>query len=129
MAPSIRAPRKKKEDNGRTLALGNAPWRKLRALVLNDDPFCRHCGQPATDVDHINNDPSDNRLENLQPLCHSCHSHKTNVDMGHRVAYGCDVNGMPLDPSHPWNLEKSPEAEPHKPTGSPHANANRENEP
>jgi len=133
-ARGIKTLKQKQQANGRTLALDGAAWRKLRASVLAEEPLCRHCrdagrATPATDVDHINDDPSDNSRDNLQSLCHECHSRKTNADMGRRVTYGCDVDGMPLDPSHPWNLEKSPEAESHKPTGKSSANANRKNEP
>lgn len=126
--------KQKQEANGRTLALDGAAWRRLRASVLADEPLCRYCYlygelKPATDVDHIDDDPTNNSRDNLQSLCHACHSRKTNADMGRRVTYGCDADGMPLDPNHPWNLEKSPERQAHKPTGSPHANANRKNEP
>lgn len=31
------------------------------------------------DVDHINGDPSDNRIENLQTLCKCCHVYKTHI--------------------------------------------------
>nr|WP_298575922.1 HNH endonuclease signature motif containing protein [uncultured Luteimonas sp.] len=62
----------------------------------------------ATDVDHISGDPSDNRRNNLQPLCHECHSSKTMQERNGRkaVVKGCNVDGIPVDPSHPWN-EKS----------------------
>lgn len=61
-------------------------WKKLRDMFLNAHPLCAdpfgfHQGQPviATDVDHIKpkakgGTDDDN---NLQSLCHSCHSHKT----------------------------------------------------
>ena len=95
-------------DPRRTLPLQSAAWRRMRASVLNGEPLCRHCAArglltEATDVDHKSGDPSDNSSENLQPLCHECHSRKTQADMGKRVTYGCDINGMPLDPLHPWN--------------------------
>ena len=117
----MRTLKDKREANGRTLALDGAAWRKLRASVLRGEPLCRHCQArglivPATEVDHRNG-PSDNRLESLQPLCKPCHSKQTMVDMGHNVYLGCDLNGMPLDPNHPWNLEKSPATDSHKPTG------------
>lgn len=126
-------------ETGRTLALDGAAWRRLRAAVLADEPLCRMCWQmgrttAATDVDHINNDPTDNRRESLQPLCRECHSRKTAADMGKRVNMGCDVRGYPLDPNHPWNqpdecdklmarLRKSPATDSGKPNGTPSFNA------
>lgn len=74
--------REKQAANGRTLALDGAAWRKLRALVLREEPLCRcGCGQPATDVDHIDSDPTNNARGNLQGLAHSCHSRKTRREM------------------------------------------------
>lgn len=98
----------RQQETGRTLALNGAAWRRLRARVLSLRPLCEKCYREgliveATDVDHRDNDPTDNRPEALQSLCHSCHSRKTQADMGKRVSWGCDSNGMPLDPEHPWN--------------------------
>lgn len=108
MVKTARTLKDKQQDNGRTLALDGAAWRKLRAYVLAGEPMCRHCTQQgaltiAADVDHRDNDASNNALVNLVPLCHECHSRKTAKDMGHNVRMGCDVNGMPLDVNHPWN--------------------------
>lgn len=102
-------------DPRRTLPLTGSAWRRLRTRVLAEEPLCRMCSEPATDVDHVNGDPSDNSKQNLQPLCHACHSHKTGRERaGLHVIHGCDVNGIPRDPMHPWNLEeKSPATEPH----------------
>lgn len=97
-------------DPRRTLALNTSAWQKLRASVLRESPLCAHCLKrglvvTATDVDHISGDPSDNSIDALQALCHSCHSLKTAADHGKNVHQGCDVNGMPIDPAHPWNTE------------------------
>lgn len=127
----VRTLKDKQQANGRTLALNGVVWRRLRAAVLAGEPLCRHCAARgltviATDVDHMNG-PADNRIEALQPLCKPCHSRKTQADMGKRVNYGCDVNGMPLDPAHPWNNEKSPETQRVEPTGTLSFNADCEN--
>ncbi len=75
-----------KQDNPlRTLPLGSAAWKKLRAYVLSREPFCRACvthpagGRlvAATDVDHSDDNPANNELTNLVPLCHACHSRRT----------------------------------------------------
>lgn len=98
----------------RHLPLDGAAWLKLRAQVLADEPLCRHCVAtgyvtPATDVDHIVNGQGDytddNSRDNLQALCHECHSRKTRaeIDGGQVEVLGCDANGIPLDPAHPWN--------------------------
>lgn len=59
-------------------------WRKLRRQVLNEEPFCRICDQPANEVDHVT--PlargGTNDRANLQALCKSCHSRKTALENG-----------------------------------------------
>lgn len=104
----IKTARWTKAGNGRLIPLNSAAWGKLRRSVLDGEPLCRmHFAMGeivvATDVDHINNDPSDNRMESLQALCHECHSRKTARDMGGNVRMGCDKDGKPLDQGHHWN--------------------------
>ncbi len=62
----------------------DANWRRLRASFLAQHPLCVACeaiGRTvvATDVDHIvpRRAGGSDRDENLQPLCHACHSRKT----------------------------------------------------
>ena len=61
-------------------------WVRMRAQVLQDEPLCRECqGQgrvePGVDVDHIVPHRGDLvrfwDRDNLQALCHACHSRKT----------------------------------------------------
>lgn len=99
-------PRKAKQtgrdaDPRRVLPLNSYAWQKLRATVLEGEPLCRHCAArgltvPSTDADHVDGDPSNNALENLQGLCHECHSTKTAIDHGKRVKTGHGADGLPL---------------------------------
>lgn len=112
--------KQRQQETGRTLALNGLAWRKLRALVLSEQPFCELCGRPATDVDHADNDPTNNGRDNLASMCHECHSRKTQADLGKQVKYGCDARGWPLDPNHHWN-KKSPATDSAEPHGPLHA--------
>lgn len=55
-------------------------WRKLRLVVLSEEPVCRMCGREASEhVDHIVAlaKGGKNERANLQGLCARCHSIKT----------------------------------------------------
>lgn len=73
-------------------------WQKLRKAHLEAEPYCRECLRDrrvrvlAKHLDHIipkrefaegrvEGDP--NARENLQPLCHECHSRKTALEDSH----------------------------------------------
>ena len=79
-------------------------WQELRLRILVSEPFCRHCGRPASEVDHIEaiTDGGDPWAEdNLQPLCSRCHAAKTWREVEARAGRtyqpkGCTVDGSPL---------------------------------
>ncbi len=89
-------------------------WQVVRQHHLSRHPYCVFCeiyGRKtgATEVDHIlpvrkGGDPYD--PDNLQSLCKSCHSRKTASEDGAfgnpSKVKGCDADGRPLDPQHPW---------------------------
>jgi 5-methylcytosine-specific restriction protein A len=56
-------------------------WRKLRMIILNDEPICRKCKRKAANViDHIQPIRLGGdfwSMENLQPLCTGCHNSKS----------------------------------------------------
>lgn len=82
----------------------------MRNRYLREHPLCVVCGQhgkvtPATQLDHvvpIHKGGTDDDA-NLQGLCHDCHADKTCADTGKQRKPGCDVTGMPISATHPWN--------------------------
>lgn len=93
-----------------------ADWyARIRPRQLARAPLCEwpDCNRPADTVDHIipikqggpKRDPA-----NLQSLCTDHHQVKRSAEAKgldwRQVAYrGCDSDGTPLDPSHPWNVQ------------------------
>ena len=57
-------------------------WRVIRNRVLKAEPNCRMCGGLATEVDHIKSlkEGGTHSIDNLRPLCKSCHSRRTYYD-------------------------------------------------
>ena len=62
----------------------------MRAAQLLLDPFCAECAKQgrrvrASDVDHIRDHKGNAKIffdaNNLQSLCHSCHSRKTLAEL------------------------------------------------
>lgn len=60
---------------------GSKGWRLLRERVLVEEAYtCRVCRKFGDHVDHIDGQSDkfeDYRRDNLQCLCHQCHSAKT----------------------------------------------------
>lgn len=96
---------------------GSRQWRALRIQVLVTQPICVLCRRAAaTHVDHVRPHRGDATLffdlDNLQGLCHSCHSAKTvSRDRGFgkpaggfgKPLAGTALDGQPTDPEHHWN--------------------------
>lgn len=68
-------------------------WQKLRLMQLNRCPVCEECQAngrttPGHHVDHIVplSAGGQHELSNLQTLCASCHSRKTNRERRERAA-------------------------------------------
>jgi 5-methylcytosine-specific restriction enzyme A len=93
-------------------------WQRLRRLKLQVNPLCESCLkqqriEAATAVDHIvavkaPGGEAYPALDRLMSCCASCHNGKTRIveQLGAELTVkGCDINGYPLDPNHPWNCE------------------------
>ena len=86
-------------------------WRRARLVFLSSKPLCAMCQQEgrlqvAQEVDHIIKHNGDPALfwdqSNWQGLCRFHHrSVKAQIERSGKVR-GCDANGEPLDPNHPW---------------------------
>ena len=88
-----------------------ARWQKRRKYQLIREPLCRYCAQmgvitPATVADHVEPHRGDEEkfwTGELQSLCAICHSGAKQSEEATGRKRGSDVNGVPLDPEHPWN--------------------------
>lgn len=94
----------------------SAEWRRLRkAALARDGGRCvvPGCGKPATHVDHVmsRRKGGPDTLPNLRSLCgaHDAQvkerSDGTRRRDGKLTVSGCDANGWPIDPNHPWNAK------------------------
>ena len=93
-----------------------ARWQRLRAEQLSRHPLCEGCLPrlvPANHVDHRKaisdgGEPFPPAGIGLASYCAPCHSRKTarGIEAGAvrstKPRKGCDVQGNPLDPTHPW---------------------------
>jgi 5-methylcytosine-specific restriction protein A len=102
-------------------------WQRLRAAKLRETPCCEDCTKRgrtavANTVDHrtaINagGDPFP-PLSGLASLCASCHGITTNARdrpdrrAGRGLLRGCDAEGWPLYPAHPFLVGDSAEPTP-----------------
>ena len=64
-----------------------ARWKRFRKMALSRQPVCQtpECNRLATDVDHVkavNAGGERFDFDNVQCLCHSCHSRKTVLEEG-----------------------------------------------
>jgi 5-methylcytosine-specific restriction enzyme A len=92
-----------------------ARWQRLRKRHLQLEPLCRGCKPrivAANTVDHVQpisdgGEPFPDH-DGLASYCAGCHSAKTarGTEAGavrsDRPRKGCDANGNPIDPTHPW---------------------------
>lgn len=91
-------------------------WKKIRARILKRDRYLCRCDdckltgkpRPATEVDHIVpvEQGGTNADTNLQAINGDCHKRKTKLDEGKQPGYGCTDAGFPLDPRHPWAVQR-----------------------
>ena len=81
--------------------------RRLRA-----EPLCRDCAAKgivtaSTVPDHIKPlaQGGEDVDTNIRCLCADHHRERTAEQFGHRAHLkpGCDAQGLPTDPRHPWN--------------------------
>ena len=115
MSRTTRKPRRAPKRASSAARGYDAQWQKLRQQHLRRHPLCVVCDAPGpgNEVDHILSlgERPDLRLEtsNLRTLCKRHHSRRTVYDQGwhkgKRVVLPAGDDGLPTDPSHPWNAK------------------------
>lgn len=65
---------------------------RIRRYIFRNEPLCRQCSMEgrytiAVEIDHILPlyEGGSNKVENLQPLCYSCHTMKTSLEKSSRM--------------------------------------------
>lgn len=96
----------------------SARWKRGRLAHLAAHPLCVLCRQAglvtaATVVDHVRPHRGDEILffdpGNWQSVCKPCHDGaKQQLEKRGGLIRGCDANGIPLDPAHPWRKAQGP---------------------
>lgn len=77
----------KTDESKQMWGAAHSTARKINQLILNKTE-CELCGKKTKlDIHHIDNNESNNNLNNLQALCRSCHM------KAHRPKKICKVNG------------------------------------
>jgi len=63
----------------------DAEWREFRERYLQDNPACDECGASATVVAHRlhRSDGGSDDIDNLRPLCSTCHNRETMRRLAH----------------------------------------------
>jgi 5-methylcytosine-specific restriction endonuclease McrA len=78
--------RVKRNQGKRQYTTWDATWRKMRKIVLAEEPLCRECMKQGritagNQVDHMDGNSHNNARINLQVLCVPCHARKTSSEM------------------------------------------------
>lgn len=89
-----------------------ARWKRTRKEQLSAEPLCKfHSARGivvvAGVVDHIKPHKGNEELffarSNLQSLCKLCHDSAKQAQEKGGLLKGNGLDGLPLDPNHPWN--------------------------
>ena len=87
-------------------------WQDLRARQLFEHPLCERCEADgklttATVANHRRPHKGDLTLffnpSNLESTCKPHHDGTIQREERLGMVIGCDAQGRPLDPNHPWN--------------------------
>lgn len=87
-------------------------WLVARAAQLVRQPFCERCLNrghltPASVVNHRTPHKGDWALfmdpGNHESSCKPCHDGEIQREEARGFVAGCDEDGRPIDPNHPWN--------------------------
>ena len=96
----------------KTERIRGSAWMSIRARILQRDTLCVVClpaGRVRVSVEVDHRIPlhmgGSNDDDNLQGVCIEDHALKTAHERG-VLRRGCDADGLPTDPMHPWNAKR-----------------------